>query len=133
MRRALRAAGGSEIKSPKDISNVTAIESEVDLSEVMESLIADHSEIAYLVKQIERLQNRVSELEKIHGNGEIGEDVEVIELREISRVQAKEEITKYFKDGNYHDIGEIADKLRLDIQLVFEISNELIEEGVIGA
>ncbi len=99
-----------------------------DLSNIIDSLIAEHSEIRHLVNLVDQLKERVHELEKKQEESE----VEVMELRDIPRDQAKREIRKYFRDGGYHDIGEVADELRLDIRLVFEICNELIEERTIG-
>lgn len=103
-------------------------EVEMDMDEVMNSLAPKHSGTKQFIKLLKRFEERINTLEKILKP----EDIEVIELRDIPRSQAKAEICEYFKDGKYHDVGEVADKLRLDIQLVFEICNELIEEGTIG-
>ena len=64
--------------------------------------------------------------------GEIEEDLEVIEIRDISEEQAKEEVRELLEDASgFLDLEEIADKLRLDLRLVYQVSKELIEEGVV--
>jgi len=82
-----------------------------------------------LKRQYEQLIKRLNDLEK-----RLGEPQQVVEveLRDVSYSQAKKEIKKYFKDGKTHDVGEIADELRLDIRLVVEVCNDLIKAGVIG-
>ena len=86
------------------------------------------TEIRMLRKEIEKLRKRVIELERKYELPEAA----VIELRDIPREQAKNEIMKLYKDKKYHDAGEVADELMLDIRTVVEVCNELITEGVIG-
>lgn len=56
---------------------------------------------------------------------------EIIELREISRVQAKREILQLIQKSDQIYYSEISDKLRLDIELVVEICHELEKEGLV--
>ena len=56
----------------------------------------------------------------------------VIVLRDISKEQAKREVQKLLTSSPKPlDHGEIADKLRLNLKLVAQVSRELIKEGVI--
>jgi len=57
--------------------------------------------------------------------------LKVIELREIPREEAEEEILAYIKEKKRAWTDEIADDLRLDLLLVNEILRELAEKGVI--
>lgn len=64
---------------------------------------------------------------------EAGEEVKFLEPREITREQAKAEITLLFKETErelYY--SDIAERLQLDLKLVVEICDELLEEGVIA-
>lgn len=54
-------------------------------------------------------------------------------LRKISRKKAKKEIMELFaKEGGLHYF-DIADKLRLDLEFVVDICDELVNEGKIGS
>jgi len=56
---------------------------------------------------------------------------EVLEIREIPRKQAKDEIRAFFKshDGETIYPSDIMEALALDYDLVYEICEELEEEG----
>ncbi|MBI4295727.1 MAG: hypothetical protein HY667_01275 [Chloroflexi bacterium] len=56
----------------------------------------------------------------------------VIVLREISREAAKKEIKKLFATGKTLYYSDIAQELRLDLELVVDICNELQKEGDIA-
>jgi len=56
----------------------------------------------------------------------------VIVLREITREEAKAEIAKLFSEGQTLYYSDIATKLRLDLELVVDICNELMSEGEIS-
>jgi hypothetical protein len=57
---------------------------------------------------------------------------EIVELRDISKKQAKQEIKNLLDSiPNALDHEEIADELRLGLELVVQACTELIEEGVI--
>lgn len=62
---------------------------------------------------------------------EIGGRQKVIVLREISKDQAKSEIKDLFAKGKTLYYSEVAEKLRLDLQTVVEICNELQQNGEI--
>jgi DNA invertase Pin-like site-specific DNA recombinase len=55
----------------------------------------------------------------------------VIVLREISKDQATSEIKDLFAKGKTLYYSEVAEKLRLDLQTVVEICNELQQNGEI--
>jgi len=56
----------------------------------------------------------------------------VIILQEISKEAAKEEIRNLFSTGRTLYYSDIAEKLRLDLEMVVEICNELQESGEIS-
>ena len=80
-------------------------------------------ENALLQQEIEQIIQRLSELEE-----RIPEE-KVIVLREISREQAKQEIQQLFSDGRTLYYSDIAEELRLDLQLVVDVCRELEEGG----
>lgn len=55
--------------------------------------------------------------------------IEVIEIRDVDYETAKKEILDYYQKYKEADLSEVSEKLRLDLQLVFQITNDLIEEG----
>ncbi|MDI6826273.1 MAG: ribbon-helix-helix protein, CopG family [Candidatus Aenigmarchaeota archaeon] len=57
--------------------------------------------------------------------------LKVIELREISREQAEREILQYLKEKGKAWTSDIADDLRLDIDLVNKIMNDLVKKGMV--
>ncbi len=82
-------------------------------------------------RMIERIDHRIDELVE-RGNIEAGEVTEeVIILRSIPKEQAKKEIMDLLDKYNKLDYGEIAEKLRLDLEQVVEIVEELEKEGKI--
>lgn len=88
-----------------------------------------------LDKEIQQLRLQVNDLQAQLKNVQKSSspfEEKVIVLRELSHQEAKEEILALFKDGDVHDYGDIAERLKLDLQQVVEICNELEEEGVIG-
>ena len=57
---------------------------------------------------------------------------EAVELREISKDQAKKEILELFSKDKVLHYDELAETLRLDLRFVVEVCNELVSEGKIG-
>ncbi len=57
--------------------------------------------------------------------------IEVVELREISKEQAKKEILEYIKGKDRVWADEIAEALRIDLSLVNDILMELWSEGYV--
>jgi hypothetical protein len=55
----------------------------------------------------------------------------VVVLREISRDEAKQEITKLFSTGKTLYYSDIVEQLKIDLELVVDICDELIREGKI--
>lgn len=80
-------------------------------------------ENASLRQEIEQIKQKLSELEE-----RITEE-KVIVLREISREEAKEEIRQLFSSGRTLYYSDIAEELRLDLELVVDICRELQESG----
>ena len=99
------------------------------------TLIAEHQDavIKGLLNEVAELRERVEFLESQFAR--IPENIlyEVIEIREVSREQAKAEITELFGTTEvplyYSDIME---RLGIELELVVELCQELIDEGVIG-
>ncbi len=58
-------------------------------------------------------------------------DQEILELRDISRRQAKEEIASYFADhhGNKFDEADLQEALKISIWMIVDICEELEKEG----
>lgn len=86
--------------------------------------------------QPELLRRNLHDLEKkieaVEAKLQKGQEERVIVLRSISKEEAKQEILALFQDGQVHDYGEIAETLRLDLQTVVDLCNELEKGGVIG-
>ena len=57
--------------------------------------------------------------------------IEIVDLQDISRDEAKKQIIDYFKEHKTAWISELAEQLRLDIELIIDITNELEKEGKI--
>jgi len=81
--------------------------------------------IKYLLLQeeLEKIKQRLSELE----NRE-----KVIVFREISREDAKKEIQQLFASGRTLFYSDIVKELKLDLETVVDICNELEKEKEIG-
>ena len=80
-------------------------------------------ENASLRQEIEQIKQKLSELEE-----RIPEE-RVIVLKEISREEAKEEMRQLFSSGRTLYYSDIAEELRLDLELVVDICRELEENG----
>ena len=99
------------------------------------TLIAEHQSVViqHLLDEVASLRERVTFLESELARIIESSALEVIELREVSREQAKAEITDLFDETEvplyYSDIME---RLGIELELVVEICQELIDEGVIG-
>ncbi len=55
--------------------------------------------------------------------------IEIFNIRDISRNEAKKEIIKYIKEHKTAYISELAETLLLDIDLIIDITTELEKEG----
>lgn len=75
--------------------------------------------------RVAALEERVARLE------EHSAEVKVIELREVTMDEARAEIVDLFATGETLYYSDIADRLRLDLEMVVEICHKLQEEDVI--
>lgn len=75
------------------------------------------------ILRIESLEQRLNNIENAMPREE------VIVLREITREEAKIEIERLFTKGDTLYYSDIAKKLRLDLELVVNICEELFKEG----
>ena len=99
------------------------------------TLMVEHQSVViqHLLSEVADLRERVALLES--GLARVAEEPapKVITLRTISREQAKYEITEIFGETEgplyYSDIME---RLGIEPELVVEICQELLDEGVIG-
>ena len=99
------------------------------------TLIAEHQDavIKGLLNEVAELRERVEFLESQFAR--IPENIlyEVIEIREVSREQAKAEITELFGTTEVPlYFSDIEAQLGIEYELVVELCQELIDEGVIG-
>ncbi len=76
-----------------------------------------------LHEELERIKQRLLELE----NRE-----KVIVLRDITREEAKKEIQKLFMSGRTLLYSDIVKELKLDLETVVDICNELMESGAVA-
>lgn len=85
--------------------------------------------IAQLEKEIKELKEMLASM-----NQSNGAKAPIIDLRDISVGQAKEEIAQYFRenDGREIDIDEIIEGLAIDPHTVVRVCNILEAEGKIG-
>jgi phosphatidate phosphatase PAH1 len=80
---------------------------------------------AMVLKRIESVEKKLLNIEGFLPSENI------ILLREISKKEAEKEIRKLFSEGQDLYYSDIAERLRLDLQLVVEICNELQNRGEI--
>jgi hypothetical protein len=85
------------------------------------------TENARLMKENEVLKAKVAAMQATNSAEEF------LEIREIPREQAKEEIRAFFKDRHGEAIypSDIMEALSLDYDLVYEICEELEKEGMV--
>jgi hypothetical protein len=76
-----------------------------------------------MLQRIEALEERLRKIEDtIHKQ-------KTVILREITREEAKSEIERLFEKGNTLYYSDIAEKLRINLELVVDICEELFREG----
>lgn len=78
-----------------------------------------------------QMESRVAALEERVTRLEEHSEEKVIELREITMDEARAEIVDLFAAGETLYYSDIADRLRLDLEMVVEICHKLQEEDVI--
>ncbi len=81
--------------------------------------------------ELEELKVRILDLEEVARLRALAADEEVIELRDISKEEAKQEILATFQSGETLFYSDLAARLRLDLPLVVEVCQELEQEGEI--
>ncbi|MCK4404541.1 MAG: hypothetical protein KAW02_05565 [candidate division Zixibacteria bacterium] len=84
-----------------------------------------------LRQDISDLSGKVAELVEILRGDYISRAENFIVLREISMRQAKKEIVKLFQKSGSLYYSDIAEQLRLDLELVVDLCAELEKEGKI--
>ena len=99
---------------------------------------ASYPEVSRLRAEVSRLKKlaatqemQIAELQQELDTTRATQPDEFIEIREISKEQAREEIIESFKSGEPLDHADLADALALEISLVVEVCSELMEEGVV--
>ena len=84
----------------------------------------EHSETGTLTARVADLEERVARLEE--------HSVEkVIDLREITKEEARDEIIDLFAAGEILYYSDIAYRLQLDLDMVVDICHQLEEDGLI--
>ena len=78
-----------------------------------------------------QMESRVAALEERVTRLEEHSEEKVIELRETTMDEARAEIVDLFAAGETLYYSDIADRLRLDLEMVVEICHKLQEEDVI--
>ena len=56
-------------------------------------------------------------------------DIEIVDLQNINKDEAKKQIINYFKKHKTAWVSELTEILRLDLELVIDILNDLEKEG----
>lgn len=105
----------------------------IDFSSVLFSFVkVVREEIRSMEERMnERIDRRMNELIEKQNIKE-GTTEEVIMLRSISREQAKEEIMELFDKSDKLYYSDIVEALKLDLEEVVEIVEELKAEGEVG-
>jgi hypothetical protein len=84
-----------------------------------------YNEIIRLRRENQQLREQVAAMKT--------NNAEILEIREVSKKQAKKEIRKFFKDHHGEQIypSDIMEALAIDYDLVYEICEELEKSGEI--
>jgi hypothetical protein len=98
-----------------------------DASERQLVLYIQDPRVSKLIEKVDRIEERLDTLED-------GTYSEIINLRDISLSQAKQEIADYFKahDGEQIDYEELLNSLKIDLPTIITACSELEAEGKIG-
>ncbi len=86
--------------------------------------------------RVDDLSERLKEIEsRMHRLAEVEASKEILQLREVSFEQAKNEISKYFEDhhGENIDAADLQEALGIEIELAIKICAELELEDKIKA
>jgi len=96
---------------------------------------SEHHHVSYIQDaKISKLIEKVNEIEERLNILEEDKHSEIINLRNISLSQAKQEIAEYFKvhDGEQIDYDELFNSLKIDLPTIITACSELEAEGKIG-
>lgn len=96
-----------------------------DMTEAKKMVRGLQKQKAMLLHRIDSFEERLAKVESSLPSEK------VILLRDISRKDAKKEISQLFSEGKTLYYSDIAERLNLDLQLVVKICNELHKRGEI--
>ena len=91
----------------------------------MTVITEEQSEIGTLKARVTVLEEQVARLEEDSAP-------KVIELREVTKDEARAEIIDLFATGETFYYSDIFERLRIDFDMVVDICRELQQEGAIG-
>ena len=100
--------------------------------------LEEHYHRRLLEQKVASLEREIKEIKEMlqQSSSSFADDFsdEIIELKEISYDEAKEEIAEYFRKNDENEIGyeELIEELRIDPKLVVRACAELLAEGKIG-
>jgi DNA mismatch repair ATPase MutS len=103
-----------------------------------QSHVDEHYHNRLLEQKVASLEREIKEIKEMlqQSSSSFADDFsdEIIELKEISYDEAKEEIAEYFRKNDENEIGyeELIEELRIDPKLVVRACAELLAEGKIG-
>jgi len=118
-----------EVKS--HFFNWKAGASELGTYSPYETIIRENAELRLENRKLATIAAKLDKRMNILESKLPGEE-NVVVLREITREEAKAEIANLFSEGQTLYYSDIATKLRLDLELVVDICNELMSEGEIS-
>lgn len=106
----------------------------IDFSRVLFSFVkVVREEIRSMEERMnERIDRSINELIEKRNIKEGGATEEVITLRSIPREQAKEEIMELLDKSDKLYYSDVAEALKLDLELIVELVEELEAEGKVG-
>lgn len=98
-----------------------------DASERRLVLYIQDPRVSKLIEKVDKIEERLDTLEERSHS-------EIINLRDISLSQAKQEIADYFKahDGEQIDYEDLLNSLKIDLPTIITACSELEAEGKIG-
>lgn len=118
---------GSEFSTP---TRYDVIESRY-LVELIRENMQLQSEIRSLILALVEQNKNLTQLVSLIGAERKGITEEIISIRDIPREKAKKEIVELFQESETLYFSDIAERLRLDLELVVELCAELQKEGKI--
>lgn len=93
----------------------------------------EHSDV---MNRLNKLETEISEIKQLISevNNKFHEQKEIIELKDVSRLEAKQLIKQYFENHHSENMtySDLFEALKIDIPLIIELCDELVEEGKIA-